>query len=232
MRAYNCVVLGFLMACSSSSPDAASGSGLAAAVGGESRDSSPGAGAGGAKAQASVAGGAAGTAAAIASTHAGAAAQSPQGGSAAVADAGTSAPRPQSPAADSRSNAKAGAGSSEPSGPPAAGGPSAPAAGSGSTEAPALMGVGSCCTTHATPGCGNADLQVCVCEQLPSCCTEKWDAACTFIITQKHCQPGIRECVCGSASDQWGQNQCCEQRWSNTCDQVAETKCGAERGCF
>ncbi|MET0387217.1 MAG: hypothetical protein ABW321_14710, partial [Polyangiales bacterium] len=122
---------------------------------------------------------------------------------------------------------------SEPSVP--AGGSPAPAmteAGSGGTAAPALMGTGSCCSAHDTPGCGNADLQVCVCEKLPSCCTDKWDAACTFIVTQKHCQPGVRECVCGSGADQWGQAQCCEERWSSTCDDVAETKCSAQAGCF
>src|SRR5262245_26154382 len=34
------------------------------------------------------------------------------------------------------------------------------------------IGTGSCCAEHETPGCSNADLQVCVCELLPTCCSE------------------------------------------------------------
>ena len=94
-----------------------------------------------------------------------------------------------------------------------------------------LSGMGSCCDAHDTPGCGDAELQVCVCEKLPSCCTEAWTAACTFLVTQKHCQPGVRECVCGTGDKQWGQTQCCDNQWSSTCESVAELKCGAAMGC-
>jgi hypothetical protein len=96
----------------------------------------------------------------------------------------------------------------------------------------ALNGMGSCCEPHATAGCGNADIHVCVCEKQPSCCEKTWDAACVFIVEQKYCQQGVRECVCGSGMGQWGQTQCCESEWSSTCDNVAEIKCNAVAGCF
>jgi len=97
---------------------------------------------------------------------------------------------------------------------------------------PALTGSGSCCSAHDTPGCSNADLQVCVCENLPDCCTKAWSDACAFIVKQKYCQAGVRDCVCGTGDAQWGQNQCCETQWSASCDSVAELKCTAVAGCF
>jgi hypothetical protein len=95
-----------------------------------------------------------------------------------------------------------------------------------------VTGSGSCCAEHETGGCGNADLMVCVCEKDPSCCTKAWGRQCVFIVEQKYCQAGIRDCVCGSAEGQWGQTQCCESEWSSTCDSVAKVKCDAVPGCF
>ena len=93
--------------------------------------------------------------------------------------------------------------------------------------------LGGCCAAHDNPGCSNADLQVCVCEKLPSCCTGAWDSACVLIVKQKYCQPGVRDCVCGSGPQQWGQHACCDSNWSDTfCNQVAEQKCGAAPGCL
>jgi hypothetical protein len=107
---------------------------------------------------------------------------------------------------------------------------------SGPDAGPALNGMGSCCAEHDTPGCSNPDLQVCVCELLPSCCTDKWEAACTYLVQQKYCQEGVRDCVCGTDTNadpkQWGQTRCCNTEWSSTCDSVAELKCGAIAGCF
>ena len=101
------------------------------------------------------------------------------------------------------------------------------------TDAAIAIGQGSCCAPHDTPGCSNAELQVCVCEKLPECCTKQWSAACTLIVEQKYCQPGVRDCVCGTGSGQWGQRACCDSDWSASfCNQVAESKCGAQRGCM
>jgi hypothetical protein len=115
---------------------------------------------------------------------------------------------------------------------PDAGSPRPPGDAGDQTASTMLHGTGSCCAKHDAPGCGNADLQVCVCEKLPSCCTKAWDAACVFLVEQKYCQAGVRDCVCGTGSDQWGQAQCCDSEWSSSCDSVAEIKCGAVAGCF
>lgn len=90
---------------------------------------------------------------------------------------------------------------------------------------------GSCCSTSAEPGCGDSALQQCVCALQPSCCSEAWTQACTFVIAHKYCQPGVRECVCGSAEGQWKQADCCAQGWTDTCESVAIHKCGADPGC-
>jgi hypothetical protein len=96
-----------------------------------------------------------------------------------------------------------------------------------------MLGTGGCCTENDTPGCSNADLEVCVCEKLPACCTDAWSKPCVLIVEQKFCQAGVRDCVCGKGDGQWAQTACCETNWTDTfCDQVAETKCGAIRGCF
>jgi hypothetical protein len=92
--------------------------------------------------------------------------------------------------------------------------------------------MGSCCTAQSTPGCSNATLEVCVCEKDPSCCTMAWSAPCILIVQQKYCQPGVRDCVCGSDAGQWGQTDCCNVDWSSPCDSVATLKCNAVQGCF
>jgi hypothetical protein len=71
-----------------------------------------------------------------------------------------------------------------------------------------------------------------VCELLPSCCTDAWSTACVLIVEQKYCQPGVRECVCGTEDGQWGQASCCEVAWTDVfCDGVAVDKCSATPGC-
>jgi hypothetical protein len=92
--------------------------------------------------------------------------------------------------------------------------------------------IGSCCTAQGTPGCSNPDLEVCVCQKDPSCCTAVWDAPCALIVQQKYCQPTVRDCVCGADAGQWGQTQCCTTDWTSTCDSVATLKCNAVQGCF
>jgi hypothetical protein len=97
-----------------------------------------------------------------------------------------------------------------------------------------MLGTGSCCQEQTTPGCDNADLQVCVCEKIPSCCTTAWSKPCVLIVKEKYCQPGVRDCVCGTNVDagQWGQTMCCDTAWTDTCNTVAEIKCSAVAGCF
>jgi hypothetical protein len=99
-----------------------------------------------------------------------------------------------------------------------------------------LMGSGSCCQEHDTPGCSNADLMVCVCELDPSCCTDKWKASCVLTVTTRMCQPAVRACVCG---DNGFKPDCCTSadgthvgNWTSTCDTVGKLKCDQIPGCF
>jgi hypothetical protein len=92
--------------------------------------------------------------------------------------------------------------------------------------------VGSCCVAQTTPGCSNADLEVCVCEKDQSCCTTAWALPCVLIVQQKYCQAGVRDCVCGTDAGQWAQTSCCSTDWTATCDSVASLKCSAVTGCF
>jgi len=92
--------------------------------------------------------------------------------------------------------------------------------------------VGSCCSAQTTPGCDDSNLELCVCQKIPSCCTTAWTLACALIVQQKYCQGNVRDCVCGTDAGQWGQAQCCTTDWSSTCDSVATLKCNAVTGCF
>jgi hypothetical protein len=100
-----------------------------------------------------------------------------------------------------------------------------------STEAEPPTRTGSCCSASDEPGCGDSTLQDCVCALRPSCCDRAWDEACTRIVAEKNCQPGVRECVCGSADGQWQQAECCQGSWDSTCESVANNKCGATPDC-
>jgi hypothetical protein len=92
--------------------------------------------------------------------------------------------------------------------------------------------IGSCCSTQTTPGCDDPNLEVCVCHNIPTCCTMAWTEACVLLVQQKYCQPGVRDCVCGTDAGQWAQTSCCTTDWNATCDSVATIKCGAAQGCF
>jgi hypothetical protein len=95
-----------------------------------------------------------------------------------------------------------------------------------------LRDIGSCCSAQTTPGCDDPDLEVCVCQMDSTCCTTAWALQCTYLVEQKYCQPGVRDCVCGSDAGQWDQTTCCTTDWTSTCDSVATLKCGAAQGCF
>lgn len=95
----------------------------------------------------------------------------------------------------------------------------------------AKTNTGSCCSTSALPGCGDAALRACVCEREPRCCSEAWDETCTRIVKEKHCQSGVRDCVCGFAEGQWQQTSCCQGGWNDTCESVARIKCQATTDC-
>jgi len=84
-----------------------------------------------------------------------------------------------------------------------------------------------CCAEKATPGCSNSALESCICALLPDCCTTAWDAVCVQLVQEKHCESGVRPCVC----QDWQQPSCCDTQWTSFCEITAEQKCGATAGC-
>lgn len=86
---------------------------------------------------------------------------------------------------------------------------------------------GACCATHASGGCADGATEQCVCGLLPDCCSKAWDAVCVQLVRERHCEPGVRDCVCKT----WEQSTCCDSSWTNTCHLVAEDKCGAKPSC-
>jgi hypothetical protein len=108
---------------------------------------------------------------------------------------------------------------------------SAPNADDAGTQAKREQNTGSCCATSTQPGCGNAALRACVCEREPRCCSDAWDANCTRLVKEKHCQSGVRDCVCGFGEGQWQQANCCQGGWNDTCESVSYNKCGATADC-
>ncbi len=85
---------------------------------------------------------------------------------------------------------------------------------------------GSCCTSHAGPGCSNLDVQNCVCSFDARCCSDGWDAQCAMEADQcgscngdcceAHNNPGcgdaqIETCVCEQFTF------CCDVQWNENC---------------
>lgn len=93
-----------------------------------------------------------------------------------------------------------------------------------------LMPTGSCCEAHDTPGCEDALLMACVCEKNQACCTDAWSAGCVLTVTQKFCQPKVRDCVC-NPDGLWKKEECCNEEWDDTCDIVGTSKCEQKRDC-
>lgn len=56
-------------------------------------------------------------------------------------------------------------------------------------------GATSCCVADGAPGCTETDVQACVCEEHPSCCTEAWDFQCVQEVEALGCG------VCMSSED-------------------------------
>jgi hypothetical protein len=86
---------------------------------------------------------------------------------------------------------------------------------------------GACCAPHSSGGCADAAIEKCICGMLEDCCTTAWDSICVQLVREKHCEDGVRTCVC----DTWQQPDCCNVQWTNICGIVAEDKCGAQPSC-
>ena len=82
---------------------------------------------------------------------------------------------------------------------------------------------GPCDEPGSVAGCNDPATEQCVCELLPDCCTDAWDAVCAQLVNEFHCQEGVRPCVC----EEWEQATCCNTQWTDFCTITAEEKCGA-----
>src|SRR5262249_23083513 len=85
-------------------------------------------------------------------------------------------------------------------------------------DARAERAKGGCCATHSTPGCEDKATETCICNLLPDCCNNQWDAVCVQLVREKRCEPGVRDCVCMT----WQQADCCNKGWTDECKFVAE----------
>lgn len=86
---------------------------------------------------------------------------------------------------------------------------------------------GACCAAHAEPGCSEPEVESCICDLLPDCCTDSWDALCVQLYNEQHCGDGVRECVCKD----WELDRCCTESWTTLCALTAEEKCGGTPSC-
>ncbi|TNF25185.1 MAG: hypothetical protein EP329_23480 [Deltaproteobacteria bacterium] len=78
---------------------------------------------------------------------------------------------------------------------------------------------GPCCEAHAGPGCGVAPCVACVCQLLPSCCSEGWSSLCAQV-ARVGCPA---ECpACGACGD-----EVCAPQAGETCDSCPED-CGCD----
>jgi hypothetical protein len=94
---------------------------------------------------------------------------------------------------------------------------------------------GTCCTASTSPGCGDAEIEACVCALDPLCCSQDWDALCVDLLVDSGCGtceggvqtcceamdgPGcaadaeVEACVCDAAPE------CCSEAWTQTCGQL------------
>lgn len=113
--------------------------------------------------------------------------------------------------------------------------PAAPAAGSTAPAGPTTGSVGastsvtgSCCEAQPRAGCGEPDVQQCVCAKVPSCCQTGWDIVCAQLVEdlacgncqQPCCEAGsgpgcsdatVQSCVCGADPS------CCSSGWDEFC---------------
>jgi DNA-binding beta-propeller fold protein YncE len=91
-------------------------------------------------------------------------------------------------------------------------------------------GPDACCESHDTPGCGNPDIEGCVCAAAPGCCNGKWNATCDALVNSLGCgfceidrPPSCGETECSQLDDTatfLGAGQCCTDKG----------QCGAQFG--
>lgn len=87
---------------------------------------------------------------------------------------------------------------------------------------------GACCAAHATAGCEDEAVRVCVCAADPRCCTGPWNDECVALVTGLGCavckadcctassaagctDPTVESCVCKKSPE------CCSAAWDDFC---------------
>lgn len=95
-----------------------------------------------------------------------------------------------------------------------------------------------CCAASDVPGCGDVEIESCVCEKHPACCTDAWSQACVAAVDIDACsdcggppppspccgaglgpgcsEPGIELCVCEQMPE------CCSELWTTECAAAVE----------
>ncbi|MBK7826811.1 hypothetical protein [Nannocystis sp.] len=81
---------------------------------------------------------------------------------------------------------------------------------------------GECCEVGVVPGCSDPAIEVCVCEQMPECCSDVWTA---------ECAAGIEGLMCGSCGP--GPEACCEVQQTPGCPspQIEDCVCVVDAFC-
>jgi len=96
-----------------------------------------------------------------------------------------------------------------------------------------------------TPGCTDPDIQACVCDNDPFCCSDFWDLACVGKVGTLLCAPSCEPddddgYCCDPASGQAGceinsiemcvceaDSFCCDIAWDMDCvNEIEESNCG------
>ena len=106
------------------------------------------------------------------------------------------------------------------------GGSAAADGGTGGTAAVVVSTA--CCNAHGTPGCDDATVQKCVCDQVASCCQSAWDLVCVELVSSLECGSCKADCctsssVTGCIDSQVeacvckGDSSCCDDHWDDFC---------------
>jgi hypothetical protein len=109
-------------------------------------------------------------------------------------------------------------------------------------------GGGDCCTVQDTPGCGDAAVQACVCQEDPFCCANVWDQWCVDEVAEFGCGDcGGGGAVCGDGACDAGEDcancevdcgpcggggDCCEPQDGPGCDDPIIQGCICQQDAF
>ena len=105
-----------------------------------------------------------------------------------------------------------------------------------------------CCQPHATPGCDDAAVQDCVCEEDAYCCEEEWDGVCVDEVDGMGCGScgsegpvcGNGECESGESCEKCAQDcgqcpgtgDCCEEHDTPGCNDYSIQYCVCSKSAY